>query len=1024
MKSIGPESTQTDVCYSCHDGTGASSNILDGSDSFGQSSGHVLEQRHDGTADLTDRCSSCHAAHDDPTKRPKMPAATVNGVTVASAGAGWCLACHSDNRSWTATGYPEVFAPTRDATGYPVQGTFPGRDTYVDPTRNAHSQIPTSSPDESLGDCRQCHASHRGPNAYDELKLAFRPSTTSTVVDDRANGTYAASCFACHDGDAGWRAKGAVDIKSFVTTQAADTSAFAGHRVKTTGGILPNNAPLPCYDCHNPHGSTGGNKSEITDELGANLRTDNAQNVRRFCLTCHSSRDGKVWDSATSAYTAVSTTETVEGLRRDGTLRAGQTAPNGSTTNWLRLGSASEAHDSDDTESCYTCHGDDYTSGGSNVHDPSGTANTASASSKDCYDCHGTYQANMEDGSGAKVGTSRTDVYHHVLGGAGDDGDRPVSAGYPSSKTSVYCTSCHVGHSSETSAATMMRTSVESTGTSAIGSDYEPVSGGICISCHATSQPKDTDNQRSDGSTSTPVVRSGSSAGGFGASAHSYEVTSTMQDGSLFRSDCSKCHSTGLPSGDPAGVGVHWSENRRLLAALGATQSDPLHETRCFRCHSKVGDDIGGQTKPTAGKDWYGVQAMPTTGTESVFDAFSLTSKHPVYGSVGGAVQCSNCHNNHTVSASSPVSDPDNTYNAEPYDTPFQKTQFCLKCHDGVDLPSFRADDSVYIPWSVAISPLDAGIMNKGTYAGRGHDAITGTSSCGDCHDAHGSNAPDLLGVFDALSGTNKINGITVTANDKTVCYTCHGASTGAESRDTSGYPTAGTWPGSAVYNGADGIHNKATVWRPGTAFAGGDCKNCHDVHGTANEYDELVAQFSPTSFVECFECHDGSNPAGANIKQYYPTASGGSSSADSAGHATVTTGNLPAGSALPCYDCHNPHGSGSAKGLQVSVALSSTETTVVGDAAGEIDLSSNGGIRDFCLTCHTTADTAEGFDGSGLSAVSSGATVEGIDRVNASAKLRLPAVTGHNASSPDSCTDSTCHGSSGGTVHSLTAQP
>ena len=41
--------------------------------------------------------------------------------------------------------------------------------------------------------------------------------------------------------------------------------------------------------------------------------------------------------------------------------------------------------------------------------------------------------------------------------------------------------------------------------------------------------------------------------------------------------------------------------------------------------------------------------------------------------------------------------------------------------------------------------------------------------------------------------------------------------------------------------------------------YAGGDCKNCHDVHGTAGRYDELaVARVQrPPRFSFCFDCHD-----------------------------------------------------------------------------------------------------------------------------------------------------------------------
>ncbi len=374
LKSADGERGQAALCLLCHDGSGASTNMHSGPDSFGLSSGHRLEDEPGVTdeVDLTNACSGCHWPHGDPAVRPALLAPTVNSVPVPAGGNDLCLACHNDEQDWyAATGtYPGLDDPSRDASGYPVAGTFPGATTYRDPVANAHVGIPASNePTRSAGDCLLCHNAHGSASRYDSLVATLAPSTAASLAHDRATGEYAALCLGCHDGGS-WEASGAVDIKRYVTAGASDDSTRAafGHRIKTAGGTLPVGAAIPCYDCHNPHGSSRGNASLISDERGAGLDTrSGAADVRRFCLGCHATSDLKGWDSVAEAYTAVTALDTFEGLRRDGGPAG--SGPEGGY-NWLRL-APSNGHQSADTESCYVCHGDEYGSPDSNnVHSP------------------------------------------------------------------------------------------------------------------------------------------------------------------------------------------------------------------------------------------------------------------------------------------------------------------------------------------------------------------------------------------------------------------------------------------------------------------------------------------------------------------------------------------------------------------------------------------------------------------------------------------------------------------------------
>ncbi len=292
-----------------------------------------------------------------------LPESQINGKAVASDGKAWCLACHDNANSWYTSAYPPPSAPQRDAAGYPVAGTWLGAATYNDVT-NAHRLIPettrTAGSGQDVrrdqGDCLYCHAAHRGANAYDGLKATFRPTTAATLASDQTQGTYASMCFTCHGGfkPSGF-ATAPVDIKRSVTGDAPG----AGHRVKTAGGLLPVGSPLPCYECHNPHGSTRGNKSMISDVRGASLTTtDGPVGVRQFCFTCHTTSDtGKGWNSATATYTVPASGDTVVGLDRNGPV--------------LMLKANINAHAQAKTSSCYDCHGSDYgTAAGNNVHNP------------------------------------------------------------------------------------------------------------------------------------------------------------------------------------------------------------------------------------------------------------------------------------------------------------------------------------------------------------------------------------------------------------------------------------------------------------------------------------------------------------------------------------------------------------------------------------------------------------------------------------------------------------------------------
>jgi len=375
--------SQVATCLSCHGGpvAGAADVSSGAHDAFGLASGHALDTVAS-AGGLTTTCTSCHDPHASSATNPMLREKKINGTDVSTAGNEWCLACHDDDSSWHPAAYPPSSAPQIDAAGYPVVGTWPGRSTYGG-AGNAHRLIPETTQTagtgkdvrRSAGDCLYCHAAHRGANAYDGLVATYRPTTTATLAADKARGDYAALCFTCHGGSvpSGF-ATAPVDIKRHVTGDGVN----AGHSIVTSGGILPPGAPLPCYECHNPHGSTGGNDSLVSDVRGASISTTGTPaTVRRFCFTCHTTpRTARGWESAAETYTAVAPAEKVVGIPRSGGV--------------LVLPEV-DGHDQGDDRSCYVCHGSNYGDGGKNVHNPaSGTGPSHVSNSRECFGsgCH------------------------------------------------------------------------------------------------------------------------------------------------------------------------------------------------------------------------------------------------------------------------------------------------------------------------------------------------------------------------------------------------------------------------------------------------------------------------------------------------------------------------------------------------------------------------------------------------------------------------------------------------------------
>jgi predicted CXXCH cytochrome family protein len=382
---LGRAESQAEFCYTCHDGTGADTDIA--ADFVQNVSGHQIEDSLEaGGAGLTATCSSCHGPHFDRATTPNLYRPKINGHEVTGDDHTWCQACHDDASSWSPD-YPypgggiSPNKPVRDpANGYPILGTFAGASVY---NRSANAHGPESQnvvwPDSgrSSGDCRNCHAAHGSESTYDALLAQYRPTPKdadeATVMADRQNGTYAELCLTCHDADG----PATTDIKQFVTYDYDKTGLpeyTGGHRIATAGGNLPVGAPLPCYNCHNPHGSKGNdgtrpNKGLVSDEQWSGIDTNTTAGVVEFCTKCHLPYEYVRGSGHPEADTIPPGQLTaIEGLDR----RVAE--------NRLSLPDVVDAHGKANmespSESCYTCHGNSYEppseNTGFNVHRPDG----------------------------------------------------------------------------------------------------------------------------------------------------------------------------------------------------------------------------------------------------------------------------------------------------------------------------------------------------------------------------------------------------------------------------------------------------------------------------------------------------------------------------------------------------------------------------------------------------------------------------------------------------------------------------
>ncbi|MEW5702008.1 MAG: cytochrome c3 family protein [Candidatus Zixiibacteriota bacterium] len=310
-------------------------------------------------------CRHCHISHAETEPQVQnLFAPNDNALCYSTSGV---EGCHINRPTGGSAGYPAQ-EEDRFPDQHPYHGYFeansggdrtsgsnnrvrwPGRLIWENLTYSRHYASPAMPRLDGTGRgaCLNCHDPHNGAGPYGQLTKAYGP--IAGAATNGAPPEYAL-CFNCHgpNGPSGMspESRRIADLYS----RTATGSSRAGHAIDETRGAVKKGDRLPCYDCHNAHGSMGSdgqhpNAFLLSDQrpgwygLTA-IRTDSVQ-VRRFCTGCH-------------AYPDLSGSGgMVEGVRP-------KTLPN------------EYPHRSYETKHCYDCHGRDYASpGGFNVHNPSG----------------------------------------------------------------------------------------------------------------------------------------------------------------------------------------------------------------------------------------------------------------------------------------------------------------------------------------------------------------------------------------------------------------------------------------------------------------------------------------------------------------------------------------------------------------------------------------------------------------------------------------------------------------------------
>lgn len=823
-------STQTQLCFLCHDAGGQSVYNVAAEFKNAASRHPVLENFQ--------KCSSCHSPHGVPDGKGGYIPASLRPYTFPDNNKGnwFCFSCHAI--ALTAPKYTNAISPNL----FPPDGVG-----HNNPNFSINGVYPFKPPSGTDIRCEGCHEKHGSPLP----KLLKQNPNKDGVLASGNDKTFCAECHAGASADGRYQG---IDVynnptysKHSLTSSSNTNAVFPG---------LPSSYAGQCQNCHDPHGTTYGTSKVAMKTLRGVyndyvVTAENKGTIKytpsdfEFCFSCHNSSSPNSKYDIKSQYN-----DPKQGGHRiktpGGNLAVGSVLPceachdiHGSSkgNKYLMKDSLGSGLGNGRNE-CLACHTAGKVVEGLTMKDlPAGVPQHYDGTTA-CLDCHGSPHkpsSGISEGGVDCTGChsviatamrSTISGYHHLMNN--------TSATYATGIDTKNCLSCHVDHNkfNNNKAYNLKQNYTQSfpvTDTSITGAantDYiagDTVNGGICLSCHKNSLNK---SYPQSGTSKTQPVSIASFAK---ADAHNYVVISTFGDGSTFNAVCVKCHNDTLPKDkqvSAAKFGLHDSPYQSILTPFDRTDlPNPMNERFCYLCHDGVGST-----------DPYGVPM--SVAAKNVYNVFmNSKSKHDV----GPNLACISCHGPHTVSKAkfaenkdtSDISDPDNTLN------PFVAANgantmatFCLKCHDG-NPPVFALSDTQYVPLtvtfpSVTFTNVAGNGWNKSAYMSSGHNAKK--VYCDACHDKHGSQ-------YDRMALRPEDPATTPTSTSG-ICLSCHGTTTGAQMGAQQVYAD--------LVKGSDYTYRHPTLFVSGkhtdteqfpwaTADRHAECTDCHDPHTASN---------------------------------------------------------------------------------------------------------------------------------------------------------------------------------------------
>lgn len=625
-----------------------------------------------------------------------------------------------------------------------------------------------------------------------------------------------------------------------------------------------------------------------------------------------------------------------------------QTSVNTTFSNVTSMGHDNRVPNTTSTNICEVCHSQNkYHNYNANRNTLFTGGNTTHNNGADCTACHphnAGFKASESPGNldcsschndiyGQMNGSAST--YHHYMQNAGvsilgSTTKYPNSATPTTTDTNRRCLMCHVDHDifrpdknpGNGQRGANLRADATGTVTTTSGFnrkdfDNSQTNGGLCVSCHTNQQIKNTSNQKSDGTTVTPII----TKAGFYAAMHNYTTNSNaLSDGTKMNANCVKCHDAqNAEASQKTNFGAHDNTARRLVTALGGTLADPYEEQFCYRCHSKTTDAVGGTVKPAAGRDWYNAAAM-TTAAEDTFSAFNgktyghlpgnysgihkptTTDETFAYISANKHVECADCHDPHmaqktvhtagtnAIAATSPLNGIEgvatpawpaiwtapaqSAYGAAPVAATYE-WQVCFKCHSGANSNVATWGGTLAAAWTDL--GLEFNPNNRSV-----HPVVSSLNN------QTGELAPK------AEIATAMVAPWTAVGTQTMFCSDCHQTDSTGGSKGPHGsavkWMLAGAnkaWPyNNSTLNGTNGTTNfildTASTTSP-TATGGVFCLNCHTWTAAGAVHTDANHNIS----IPCVGCHIrvphggkvsnfiSTNTAG-KVARYSPTGDGG----------------------------------------------------------------------------------------------------------------------------------------------------